>query len=93
MVNNVEITEADNALDQEDSDSPIGDVIGESDDETELGTDDDHDDESDGSNSPGTSDNEADQDDYDPSIFEVHTFDLAIQKNIDASITPPPYEQ
>lgn len=93
MVNNVEITEASNALGQEDEDDPIGGLnnIGESDDEDELDTDNDHDD--DGENTPGVSDTAGDQDDYDPALVEVHTFDLAIQKNIDANATPGPYEQ
>lgn len=56
-----------------------------------MDTDGDHEDDSYGS---GSVDNPADQDDYDPAQVMVgQIFDLALEKTIDTTATPAPYEQ
>ena len=84
LVNNAEITNADNMLDLEDSDSPISMVDGSVDDDSELSSDNDVDDEA--ANTPGTADNAADADDYDPAFIEV--VDMALEKQL---VTAGPY--
>ena len=79
MINNAEITSASNALDQVDTDGPLSIIDGASDDDSELGTDNDIDDEMEGT--PGTADNPADVDDYDPAEIEVVLIhDVALRK-------------
>lgn len=63
FVNNAEITAAEGGIDE---DSPLTDIIGGADDETEVGTDGDVADDS-----TGGTDNPNDQDDYDPAVFTV----------------------
>ena len=91
LVNNAEITEASNALDIEDEDGAIGTINGGvAGDESELGTDNDIDD--DGAGTPGTADNGSDVDDYDPAQIDVvQTFDLALKKVINTNQTPGPF--
>jgi len=84
LVNNAEITKAENVLDYPDEDSLIDIVDGSVDDDTELVSDNDVDD--DGLNTPGTTDNGSDADDYDPAFIEV--VDMALTKTVD---TPGPY--
>ncbi len=86
LTTNAEIVDAEGG---DDEDNPLSDVIGFTDDTSELSTDDDIDDEGDGT--PGSSDNAADQDDYDPAQILVDEFDLAIDNTINISVTPDPY--
>lgn len=67
IVNNAEITAADNALGLEDQDDPLSNTNDGS--TNELATDNDIDDERD--SAPGTMDNPNDEDDYDPALVEV----------------------
>ena len=89
ITNNVEITQANNALGVEDEDGAIATVDGSSDDTSELATDNDIDDEASGT--PGIADNDSDVDDYDPVQFRVvQEFDLALRKMLSSS-TPGPF--
>ena len=67
LVNNAEITDADNAFDLEDEDSPLSMLNDGT--SNELDTDNDIDDERE--SAPGTQDNPDDEDDYDPAEVEV----------------------
>ncbi len=86
VINNAEIISADDDNDPmntppEDQDSDLDLVIGSSDDDTEIGTDNDIDDED--PSQPGIADNLADQDDYDPSVLPI--LDLANTKTVNAA--------
>ena len=86
LVNNAEITLASNGLGLADEDSNPGDNAGSA---SELGTDNDIDD--DGPGTPGTVDNPIDEDDFDPAeVLIGQTFDLALLKTVSSS-TPGPY--
>ena len=87
LTNNAEITSATNALGLTDQDSDLTTIDGSIDDTSEIGTDDDIDDEAPGT--PGTVDNPLDVDDYDPTQITVgQIFDLALRKQVS---TPGPY--
>ena len=92
MTNNAEILYADDDDDPStpaipDADSDLSSQDGSSDDTTELGTDNDHDDEAPGT--PGTGDNAADEDSYDPAQVVVgHVYDLALIKTTPADAGP-----
>ena len=90
LTNNVEIVDADNALglDDEDSGDFAANANGSSDDESEMGSDNDIDDEN--PDQPGTSDNTGDEDDYDPAQITVgQVFDLALTKTVNSGTTMP----
>ena len=95
LINNAEITSAENDLGIADQDSPIdpagvNGLDGNADDDSELDTDNDIDDEADGT--PGIADNGSDIDDYDPAEVMVgQVFDLALIKTINTTATPGPY--
>ncbi|MEZ5048545.1 MAG: hypothetical protein R2766_02725 [Saprospiraceae bacterium] len=79
MVNNAEITAAQNLLNLVDEDSPLSIINGSPDNGSELVSDNDIDDEAAGT--PGTKDNPNDYDDWDPVYFPVgQIFDLALTK-------------
>ena len=79
LTNNAEITSATNALGLTDQDSDLTTIDGSIDDTSEIGTDDDIDDEAPGT--PGTVDNPLDVDDYDPAqILVLLPYDLAVEK-------------
>ncbi|MDF1698621.1 MAG: SdrD B-like domain-containing protein [Saprospiraceae bacterium] len=86
VINNAEIISADDDTNDantppEDEDSDLDSIIGSSDDNSELGTDNDIDDEDPGT--PGSMDNPLDQDDYDPSLLPI--LDLANTKTVNAA--------
>ena len=70
LINNAEITAAEGGIDE---DSPLTDIIGSADDDTETGTDGDVADDS-----TGGTDNPDDQDDYDPATFTVGSPSVAV---------------
>ncbi len=80
LVNDAEITAADNALNLADDDSTPGDNQGTP---SELASDNDVND---------APDNPNDNDDYDPAEIIVDRYDLALEKNI-STTTPGPYMQ
>ncbi len=85
MINNAEITSATNALGAVDTDSPLANIDGSTDDDSEQDTDNDVDD--DGNGTPGTIDNKDDVDDYDPAEIQVRLDpDLALRKIVDPAI-------
>ena len=91
LTNNVEIVDAENALglDDEDSGDFATNLDGSSDDESEMGSDNDVDDE--GAGTPGTQDNTGDNDDYDPAQITVgQVFDLALTKTFNPTLSSSP---
>jgi len=90
IINNAEITDAENELGFADEDSDLATIDGATDDDSELATDDEYSD--DYVNAPGTMDDPADVDDYDPVLIEViQEFDLALTKVINTVASPGPY--
>ncbi len=87
VINNAEITSAENLLNQSDADDDINLIHGFSNDNSQLATDDDIDD--DHPLYPGLFDNPNDVDDYDIALTPVgQVFDLALIKKVEYNISP-----